>query len=216
MRMLNILGGVASSAVIVAMAVVYSTAPREANASIPPALEIESGYTITGFSLQPPLLHQTNKATVQDYLDVIKLGSLRPRARPVPQLPDLVNRDDQQYCLAQNIYFEARGESKLGQEAVAWVTLNRVMDPARPKTICAVVWQDSQFSWTSDGLKDTPALDEAWTQAQNIATDITARWNPNIDPTQGSVMFHAARVNPDWSDNFTKIVRIDDHVFYNN
>lgn len=215
MRMINILGGVASSAVIVAMAVVYLTAPREANASIPPELEIETGNTITGIGLLPALLHQTNKAEVQGYLDVVKLGSQRPRARPVPQLPDLVNRDDQQYCLAQNIYFEARGESRLGQEAVAWVTLNRLMDPARPKTICAVVWQDSQFSWTNDGLKDTPALDEAWTQAQNIASDITARWDSNIDPTQGSVMFHAARVNPDWADDFTKIVRIDDHVFYN-
>ena len=210
MRMKTILGGVASSAVIVAMAVVYSAAPREANASIPPDLDIGVGLT-----LQQPLSYEPDKVAIQEYLGDDLVRSPRPRQRPVPQLPDLVNRDDQQYCLAQNIYFEARGESKLGQEAVAWVTLNRLMDPDRPKTVCAVVWQDSQFSWTNDGAKDTPALGAAWDQAKAIAADITARWNPDIDPTQGSVMFHAARVNPDWADNFTKIVRIDDHVFYN-
>lgn len=221
MRMINILGGVASSAVIVAMAVVYSAAPRGANASIPPppeldlALDLESG-TITGLSLQPPLLPQNNEAAVQEYLDLTVLRSQRPRPRPVPHLPDLVNRDDQQYCLAQNIYFESRGESRLGQEAVAWVTLNRVMDPNRPKTICAVVWEDNQFSWTNDGLKDTPAAGEAWDDAQRVATQVTASWRPDADPTEGSVMFHASGVNPDWSDNFTRVVRIDGHIFYNN
>jgi spore germination cell wall hydrolase CwlJ-like protein len=90
------------------------------------------------------------------------------------------------------------------------------MDPARPKTICAVVWQDSQFSWTNDGLKDSPKPGEAWEQAKAIAADVTANWRPDADPTQGSVMFHASGVKPDWHDNFNKVVRIDGHIFYNN
>ncbi len=45
-------------------------------------------------------------------------------------------------CLAENIYFEARGEPLNGQYAVAEVTLNRLRAPDFPKTICAVL-QDS-------------------------------------------------------------------------
>ena len=215
MRMINILGGVASSAVIVAMAVVYSTAPREANASIGPMDEISLDY---GTTPMVPLLIKTNIVEVSDYLanDLAPVRSPRPPERPVPKLPDLVNRPDQQYCLAQNVYFESRGESRLGQEAVAWVTLNRVMDPARPKTICAVVWEDGQFSWTNDGLKDSPPESEAWDDAKRVAAEVTANWNPAHDPTEGSVMFHASGVKPGWSKNFSKVVRIDGHIFYNN
>ena len=55
---------------------------------------------------------------------------------------------DEIYCAAQNIYFESRGEPDIGQVAVALVVLNRVNDRRWPSTICDVVWQDKQFSWT--------------------------------------------------------------------
>ena len=50
-------------------------------------------------------------------------------------------------CLATNIYFEARSEDRVGQYAVAEVTLNRVASPDYPDDVCEVVWQDKQFSW---------------------------------------------------------------------
>src|SRR5210317_144981 len=63
---------------------------------------------------------------------------------------------DDMYCLQQNIYFEARNQSINGQIAVAWVTLHRVDDPRYPNTICEVVWQRKQFSWTHDGKSGKP------------------------------------------------------------
>lgn len=51
-------------------------------------------------------------------------------------------------CLAANLYFEARGEPLKGQLAVAKVTLNRVKSKQYPDSICAVVFQKHQFSWT--------------------------------------------------------------------
>ncbi|HIE75488.1 MAG TPA: cell wall hydrolase, partial [Gammaproteobacteria bacterium] len=51
-------------------------------------------------------------------------------------------------CLALNIYHEARGESHDGQVAVAAVTLNRMQSASYPDTVCGVVWQPHQFSWT--------------------------------------------------------------------
>ena len=42
-------------------------------------------------------------------------------------------------CLARNIHYEARGESRRGQLAVAKVTLNRVESDLFPNSICGVV-----------------------------------------------------------------------------
>ena len=44
-------------------------------------------------------------------------------------------------CLAENVYFEARGQGQAGWVAVAQVTLNRVQDKRFPNTICEVVKQ---------------------------------------------------------------------------
>jgi spore germination cell wall hydrolase CwlJ-like protein len=50
-------------------------------------------------------------------------------------------------CIAVAVYFEARGESMLGQRAVAEVILNRVADPRWPETACEVIKQKNQFSF---------------------------------------------------------------------
>ena len=55
---------------------------------------------------------------------------------------------EQHKCLAMNIYHEARSESMQGQIAVAQVTLNRVEHDKWPSTICEVVYEPKQFSWT--------------------------------------------------------------------
>ena len=48
-------------------------------------------------------------------------------------------QDPQAYCLAENIYFEARSDSVAGQAAVADVVINRMFDSRYPDTICGVV-----------------------------------------------------------------------------
>ena len=48
---------------------------------------------------------------------------------------------DQTYCMAQNIYYEARGESLKGKQAVGNVVLNRVAHPKYPDTVCGVVYE---------------------------------------------------------------------------
>ena len=44
------------------------------------------------------------------------------------------------YCMAQNIYYEARGESLKGKHAVGNVVLNRVDYEKYPDNICGVVY----------------------------------------------------------------------------
>ena len=128
--------------------------------------------------------------------------------------------EEEIHCLRQNIYFEAGNQSILGKRAVAWVTLNRVVDNRYPDSICGVVWQKRAFSWTEDGKPDVP-LDnvleqQAWQSSGEIATEVLKNWIKNeSDPTVGANHFHADYVQPFWADVKYKTVTIDDHIFYN-
>lgn len=122
-------------------------------------------------------------------------------------------------CLALNIYFESRGESYYGQRAVARVTLNRVAVSRFPSTICEVVWQPRQFSWTHDGLSDVPGgnaiEDRAWYIAQQIAQSaIVNDYRSTHDPSGGAIMYHANYVSPFWSDSYDETAWIGNHIFY--
>ncbi len=125
-----------------------------------------------------------------------------------------IKTSEQVNCLAENIYFEARGESRLGQLAVAWVTLNRVNNDNFPDSICGVVWEDGQFSWTNDGKSDEPTDIDAWIDAQSIAWQVYYSHGEQFDPTDGATMFHATYVKPKWRHDFEQTSRIDNHVFY--
>jgi hypothetical protein len=73
-------------------------------------------------------------------------------------------------CLAQAVYFEARGEPIEGQLAVAEVVINRARSGLYPDNYCDVVTQPAQFSFVRHG--QIPAADEtsaAWQRAEAIA-----------------------------------------------
>ena len=51
-------------------------------------------------------------------------------------------------CMADNLFHEAKVDGMRGMEAVAAVVMNRVHDSRWPDSVCGVVYQPSQFSWT--------------------------------------------------------------------
>lgn len=120
--------------------------------------------------------------------------------------------DEELYCLTQNIYFESRGEPVEGQIAVAHVTLNRMRHDKFPNTICGVVWQRKQFSWTHDGLSDRPRNKEAWQNAEEIAKNILS--GEIEDNTNGSLFFHSVNVKPYWRNKVNFEVQIGRHLYY--
>lgn len=133
---------------------------------------------------------------------------------------DLENRTaftyDDLECLAQNIYFEARGESRAGQIAVAMVTLNRVASESYPNTICEVVRQQSsrgcQFSWYCDQYPDVIRDYRQWDEILEMSMKILEEGMYDI--TDGAVYYHADYVDPPWSRNVQRTVMIDAHIFY--
>ena len=129
-------------------------------------------------------------------------------------------------CLALNIYHEAKGESELGQRAVAYVTLNRANDERYPSDICDVVYQarldknglpkrnQCQFSWYCDGRSDEPTDSEAYAQAKFVASVVINTYGNSFDPTMGATMYHADSVNPRWTSSFKETTEIENHIFY--
>lgn len=132
-------------------------------------------------------------------------------------------------CLAQNIYFEAGNQPLAGRIAVANVTLNRVEDLQFPETICDVVYQSKayyeswtgakvpvrgmcQFSWYCDGKSDEPKDSQTWVESIRIADMVLN--GKTVDITSGALWYHADYVYPYWADHLTRVITIENHIFY--
>lgn len=125
---------------------------------------------------------------------------------------------EEAYCLAQNMFFEARGESLEGQLMVAEVTINRANHKKFPNSICGVVWQRKQFSWTHDGKHDDPTrmgkTDRLeWEKIKHLAHLVLNEGN-HILPKTGALYYHANYVKPVWRHKLTYIKKVGAHKFY--
>lgn len=131
----------------------------------------------------------------------------------------------QHYCLALNIYYEARGSNLADKAAVANVVMNRVNDRRYPDTICGVVKQGAQdsngnmvrnqcqFSWYCDGKNDNPTDKDSWIEAQMLAWQVIEDGKYR-GLTEGATHYHATYVSPRWARDLQLIGRIGEHIFY--
>jgi spore germination cell wall hydrolase CwlJ-like protein len=117
-------------------------------------------------------------------------------------------------CLAENVYYESRGEPLKGQFAVARVTLNR-LDEGYASSVCGVVRQGCQFSWVCNGTVSQPR-GPSWHQAVGIALVALNEPTKVEDPTNGASHFHATYIEwqPGWRKVQDSVRQIGNHVFY--
>ena len=200
--------------------------PEPATNSIPPAatsipaaaLEIPApAPQITAVPPQTPSLvpaPETPKAVVEV-----------PPPPPLPPTPaetlKLAGKDrtKAEKCLANAVYFEARGEPVRGQIAVAQVVLNRVFSPYYPKDVCSVVYQNAdhhlacQFTFACDGKSKATNERGAWWRAQRVAKQMLDGkvW---IAAVAKSTHYHAYWVSPSWVAEMKKMFRYGVHTFY--
>jgi hypothetical protein len=121
-------------------------------------------------------------------------------------------------CLAQAIYFEARGEPHDGQLAVAQVVLNRAGSKHWPDTVCGVVYQNQnwrnrcQFSFACDGQPERIRDQASWRRSVAVAQQFAQGYvHENVG---GATHYHANYVSPGWARAFSKIEQIGKHIFY--
>lgn len=111
-------------------------------------------------------------------------------------------------CVAQVVYNEARGESIVGQQAIAWVVVNRIESESYPDTPCDVVNQPNQFA-----VGGTPEETAAWATAVGVANIVLLAADHLDDPTNGATSFHNTSISNPWK-KLQKTVKIGNHVFY--
>ena len=120
-------------------------------------------------------------------------------------------------CLTQAVYYEARGESAEGQQAVAQVVLNRLRRPGFPKTVCGVVFQGvqdgaCQFSFACDGAMRAPKEAIAWRRAQDVAAHALDGFE--LAEIGDATNFHVASLGAIWGDGLVRVAQIGAHTFY--
>lgn len=139
-------------------------------------------------------------------LSLDHLGTSSLKRIPITQVPKA-----EIFCLAKNIYHEARGESFEGQLAVAQVTMNRVASGAFNKTVCGVVYAHKQFSWTLDARRRVTDT-KAWEASVDIAAAVLTR---SIHlPNFKALYFHTKQVHPRWNRKKRVVAVIGNHIFY--
>lgn len=131
-------------------------------------------------------------------------------------------------CLADNIYFEAGGESTEGKAAVARVVLNRINHGFAP-TPCKVVYQTTkvkqtneddetfwvkvcQFSWVCEGKSNPNRNSSRYQTSLQVAHDVLA-YDAYKDIIPKTVLFFH---NTSYTNHFPHevVAKIGNHIFY--
>lgn len=126
--------------------------------------------------------------------------------------------NDQWRCLAEALYFEARGESVKGQFAVAEVIMNRVDSSNYPNTVCGVINQGTgqryqcQFTYNCDGNPNNIAEQAAFRQVGRVASLMINGAERSL--TSGATHYHTTAVNPRWANTYPRTATIGSHHFY--
>jgi spore germination cell wall hydrolase CwlJ-like protein len=132
---------------------------------------------------------------------------------------DEKSRAKSEKCLAEAIYFEARGEAVRGQIAVAQVVMNRTFSGFYPNTVCGVVYQNKrrhlacQFTFACDNNPDVVREPDMWDRARKIAKAMLdgQLWLPEVAK---STHYHAYWVHPSWVSEMKKMYKFGVHTFY--
>jgi spore germination cell wall hydrolase CwlJ-like protein len=165
-------------------------------------------------AIVPAMTHRANIPSTEHVAAATPVAV--PQAAPDLAMTQLLA---EHRCLAEALYYEARGEGSSGQQAVAEVVFHRMNTGNYGNSICAVVYEGSsrpgcQFSFTCNGDLRRPREAAAWKQSEQLAAEILTGevWLRNA--TFGATNYHAAWMNPYWAPTLKKTTQIGNHIFY--
>src|SRR5450631_2951233 len=175
-------------------------------ASLPPVADAPATAVESGESVAPK--GEVNADNQRAKSPAERLGLL-----------DEKSRAKSEKCLAEAVYFEARGEAVRGQIAVAQVVMNRTFSGFYPNTVCGVVYQNKhrylacQFTFACDNNPDVVREPDMWERAKKIAKAMLdgQLWLPEVAK---STHYHAYWVRPSWVNEMKKMYKFGVHTFY--
>ena len=113
---------------------------------------------------------------------------------------------ESEQCHVENIYHEARGEGWEGWALVKATAENRVDDSRWPSTVCGVVYQPKQFSWTINPNEVTDT--DSWNR---IVAFVKEGSHSNF---RGSTHYHTTSINPWWAKSYEYLGTVGHHKYY--
>ncbi len=175
-------------------------------ASLPPAADEPSKAAESGESIAAKGEVNSDNQRVKTPAERLGLFDEKARAKS-------------EKCLAEAVYFEARGEAVRGQIAVAQVVMNRAFSGFYPNTVCGVVYQNKhrhlacQFTFACDNVADVVREPDMWDRAKKIAKAMLdgQLWLPEVAK---STHYHAYWVRPSWVNEMKKMYKFGVHTFY--
>ena len=145
-----------------------------------------------------------------------QLQALTDRLRAKQAHPEAMQAARDLDCLTDAVYYEARGETAKGRQAVATVVLNRVKNPSFPETVCGVVFQRAgggcQFSFACDGSMRHGREASAWEDARHIAARALSGYV--LRDVGSATHFHTMDVSPVWGPKMLRVAQVGLHIFY--
>ena len=137
------------------------------------------------------------------------------RVIEVPQGSDMTYANlDSIQCLAVNAYHEARSESDHANLMIMAVVYNRMKDKRFPNTLCDVVFQKAQFSWTNDGLSDKLSNEKQYNRLYKLAEKFLTSPSKFVKDSKGVNHYHTVEVSPHWKDSMRYVKTVENHKFY--
>jgi len=152
----------------------------------------------------------------------IDASNVQPASVPAVAVQDPAMQEllREHRCLSDALYFEARGEGKQGEMAIAEVIFHRLRNGTYGHSICSVVYAGAphhgcQFSFACDGisLRRGKAYG-AWQRAQYLAAQIMVGQARLMNVTGGATNFNSIAASPDWAYEMERTTQIGNHIFY--
>ena len=193
---------------------------------IVPAPKIVSGNEpamdakLRALNLQDRAAARTGDGLQQETSEVLVFGPGKELLAEMIDEIEIGEKTEEWACLAEAIYFEARGEPLEGQVAVAEVILNRADSRKYPNSVCDVVEQGAetdsgggcQFSYNCDGKSNEVAEEAAFDRVGKVAWMMLEGRPRTL--TDEALFYHADYVSPSWASAFIKTAVIGQHIFY--
>ncbi len=169
--------------------------------------------TVAMMAKSPDHLGDRKRDRIRGPMPVLRVAALTTMKVPTKRISPL-----ERACLIQAVYFEARGEPKEGQIAVAEVILNRVKSRRFPNSICDVVFEGHsaanrcQFSYVCDGLPELVVNEDLYASIADLVDEVLGG---KMHSVVGSAQFfHNNNVRPEWASELTFVRKIGHHNFY--
>ena len=146
----------------------------------------------------------------------MELASLLLSTTLALELRNAPQQFEEHDCLIDNLLHEARGEPLIGQLAVLEVVYTRAARSDYPNTICGVVYQSYQFSWTNpNALIGSPTEAEVLESARLVYSYLYSDGLPSTSVKGATHYLNPDKLDklPEWYYRFEKLGRIGNHEF---